>query len=342
MRKYYSEEILKNTPFRQDYVDGISQYLEKEKLKADDTRNNYISPDDYKRNPERYRNDLVKLLGYPLTEKCETPVLKEKKFVAKDGNVNIYRMVFEFFSYLKFYGLFFEQTDNKKNKPFIIGLHGGAGTPELVSSIHSESGNYNHLVRRLTDKGANVFAPQLLLWYKEWYGNDYDRVQTDGKFRQLGGSVTAFELYLIEGCISYFTEKEEMNSERIGVAGLSYGGMYAIHLAAVDTRIKACYSCSWVNDIFANSWADWSYPNAQKRFTAAETAALIAPRVLVVAMGDKDDLFDSKVTEKICEEIKKYYQVFGKKDEFKCVIFDGGHETDKSDEEIDFLLRRLL
>ena len=159
MRKYYSEEILKNTPFRQDYVDGISQYLEKEKLKADDTRNNYISPDDYKRNPKRYRNDLIKQLGFPLTEKTEIPILKEKIFVAKDCNVKIYRMVFEFFGYLKFYGIYFEQDENKKDNPFVIGLHGGAGTPELVSSIHTDSGNYNHLVRRLTDKGANVFAP---------------------------------------------------------------------------------------------------------------------------------------------------------------------------------------
>ncbi|MBO4594114.1 MAG: hypothetical protein J5697_00260, partial [Clostridia bacterium] len=123
--------------------------------------------------------------------------------------------------------------------------------------------------------------------------------------------------------------------------GLSYGGMYAVCFAAVDTRIKACYSCSWVNDCFVQSWADWSYFNAQKKFTTVETCAMIAPRPLVVAMGDKDILFDSNITVKTCDKVKEYYATLGKSSNFKCVIFDGVHETDKSDEEIDFLLSGL-
>jgi hypothetical protein len=72
--------------------------------------------------------------------------------------------------------------------------------------------------------------------------------------------------------------------------------MYALHLTAIDERIKACYSCSWVSDGYSVSWPDWSYFNAQNTFTSVETVGLIAPRSLVVAMGDKDELFDSKKT----------------------------------------------
>lgn len=220
-------------------------------------------------------------------------------------------------------------------------IHGGGGTPEVISSIHLDSANYNHLTRRITDKGANVFAPQMLNWSTDTYGTDFDRKIVDGKFRQLGGSVTAFELSVLCSYVDYFVNEGIANKDRIGVAGLSYGGMYAIHFAAVDKRIKACYSCSWVNDCFVHSWADWSYYNAQKRFTTVETCAMIAPRPLVVAMGDKDELFDSNVTVKTCEELKKYYAAFGKSSDFKYVIFDGTHETDKSDEEIEYLLKNI-
>lgn len=337
---YYSETIEKNTKYRADYLDGINDFLSDEKAKAEEERKAFITPEKYAENPEYYRAKFVETLGFPLTKKREMPTA-EKTFVAKDGNVNIYRMQFTFFGKLKTYGLYFEQTENAKNAPFIFGFHGGAGTPELVSSIHGNSGNYNHLVRRITDRGANVFAPQFLLWSVDTYGNEYNRQHMDGKLRQLGGSATAMEVYFLQCVLDYFIEKERINAEKIGVAGLSYGGMYAVHFTAAETRVKACYSCSWVNDCFVHSWADWSYFNAQKTFATAETVALIAPRPLVVAMGDKDNIFDYRLTVTECEKAKAYYKATGAEERLKYIVFDGVHETDKSDEELDFLFSAL-
>ena len=207
--------------------------------------------------------------------------------------------------------------------------------------MHMASANYNHLVRRMTDKGANVLVPQLLLWSKNNYGGEYDRLHADGKLRQLGGSITALELYFLRGLIDYFEKKEGIQHDKIGVCGMSYGGMYALHLAAIDTRIKACYSCSWVCDGFVNSWADWSYQNAQNTFAVAETASLIAPRALVIAMGNKDELFDSRLTEKECVRIGEFYDAFEAKENFMTEIFDGVHEFDKGDKEFEFFFNKL-
>ena len=145
-------------------------------------------------------------------------------------------MTFTFFGDLKFYGIYFEQTMQPSAAPFVFGFHGGDGTPEMVSSIHFNSSNYRHLVRRMTDRGANVFAPQFLLWSVANYGNKYDRLLIDGKLKQLGGSITALELYFLQGALDYFLSQEQVNAEKIGVAGLSYGGMYALHLAARPAR----------------------------------------------------------------------------------------------------------
>ena len=153
--------------------------------------------------------------------------------------------------------------------------------------------------------------------------------------------MTALELYFLRGLIDYFVENESINEEKIGVCGLSYGGMYALHLAALDTRIKACYSCSWVCDGFVYSWADWSYKNAQNSFATAETAGLIAPRALVVAMGDKDELFDSRLTEKESIRIREFYKAFSAEENFIVEIFDGTHELDKGDKEFTFFFDKL-
>ncbi|MBQ3221433.1 MAG: hypothetical protein IJB34_05685 [Clostridia bacterium] len=342
MSKYYSEEIVKNTPERKEYLDTLCAFLDREKEVAKEKRGAFISPAQYKENPEFYREKYKEMLGFPLTEKQQTPVCIEKKFVARDLNVNIYRMRFEFPFGVKTYGMYFEQTENAKNAPFVLGLHGGGGTPELVSSLHMDSANYNHLVRRITDRGANVFAPQTLLWNEEIYGQGFNRGHIDGKLRQLGGSITALELYLMRGCVNWFFENEGLCEDKFGVAGLSYGGMYTLHYTALDTRVKAAYSCSFVHDGFTTSWEDWSYKNAQNSFTNTEVVALVAPRALAVAMGDKDELFDSNETFAVCEEARKYYKEYGAEDKLLCRVFDGNHETDRSDEEIDFLLANLL
>lgn len=339
-KQYYCEEIEKDTQYRAEYVASIESFLQKKKDEVNEIRQSFITPKRYVENPENYRKKLMEMLGFPLTEKREMPVA-EKIFVVKDKNVNIYRMQFTFYGGIKFYGIYFEQCENPKNVPFVIGFHGGDGTPEVISSIHLDSANYNHLVRRATDKGANIFVPQLLLWDKALYGNTYNRQHIDGKLRQLGGSITAMELYLVQSCLDYFIEQECIDKNNIGCMGLSYGGMYAVHLAAIDTRIKVCYSCSWINDSFIHSWSDWSYYNAQKTFTSTEVMALVAPRALVVAMGDKDELFAYPSTVAECEKAKLYYKEFNAENKFKCIIFDGNHETNKGDIELNFLFEQL-
>lgn len=338
---YYSEEIDKDTKYRQEYIEGLENFLQKKKLEADGKRLAYISPEKYATEKEVYRNRLLDMLGFPLKETREVPCLLEKKFVATDKNVNIYRYQFSVLGDLKFYGIYFEQIEEPAEKPFILGLHGGDGTSELVSSIHQDSANYNHMVRRMTDRGANVFVPQLLLWKNELYGNEYDRIHIDGKLRQLGGSITALELYLMQRAIDYFVDQENINKNRIGAVGMSYGGMYAGHLAAIDTRVKVCYSCSWLNDSFVHSWTDWSYFNAQNTFTSAEIFAMISPRSLFVAMGNADELFDYKNTLKACEYIYDYYKYFDKSNNFRFVIFDGNHEFDKGDVGLEFLFEKI-
>lgn len=340
-RTYYSEPIEKNTKYRMEYEDSVASFLENEKLLAEKERENFISPKTYKENVEKYRELFIKQLGFPLQKKRDCPILIEKNLVVCDKNVNIYRMQFAFSNGIKGYGIYFEQLDTSKNTPFIIGLHGGGGTPELVSSIHDNSANYNHLIRQMTDRGANVFVPQLLLWKKETYGGKYVREHVDGKVRQLGGSITALELFLLQGYLDYFIQQESINQDKIGVAGLSYGGMYALHFAAIEMRVKACYSCSWVCDGFTYSWADWSYKNAQKAFSIAETAALVAPRALSIAMGDKDELFDANLTKKECSRIKEFFKAFDAEENLQVVIFDGVHELDKGESELDFLFFNL-
>lgn len=92
-----------------------------------------------------------------------------------------------------------------------------------------------NLMRVYSSKKIEAFADQVRELSKE-----FDLPYCDATSAWIGGSITAIELYFLRGLIDYFVENEPINEDKIGVCGMSYGGMFALHLAAVDTRIKAC------------------------------------------------------------------------------------------------------
>lgn len=336
--KYYSENIEKNTKYRQSYKESIDKFLEKEKQNADIKRSLFINPDLCYKNQKYYRKKLIELLGFPLNKKNLKGISVQTIFVAEDGNVDIYRKVFSIDG-IEFYGIYFKQKEDFSKKPFALCFHGGWGTPETISSIYDDSRNYNHLARRLTDKGFSVFCPQLLLWNIDKYGNKYDRQEIDSKLRQLGGSITALELWLIKNTLNYFIKNEQINKDEMYSIGLSYGGMYALNYSAIDERIKGCYASSQFNDRFKYSWSDWSYKNALNQISDAEVASLVCPRKLCISLGNKDEVFNYEYAKKGLEEVKKYYSKFNANDNYLIDIFDGTHETSKNNNCIDFLLK---
>ncbi len=101
MKKYYSEEMQKDTPYRAEFLSGIENFLQDAKEKATKNREKFISPSAYKASPEEYREKFVDMLGFPLREKREMPTV-EKVFVCEDGNVDLYRLSFSFANGLRY------------------------------------------------------------------------------------------------------------------------------------------------------------------------------------------------------------------------------------------------
>ena len=79
----------------------------------------------------------------------------------------------------------------------------------------------------------------------------------------------------------------------------------------------------------------------QNKFTVAEIGALVAPRAMVVAMGSKDEIFDYRITEAICDEIRAYYREFGASEKLNTVIYPINHMIDREDREIDLMFENM-
>lgn len=331
----YKEDVEVGNKYRDAYRDGIEGFIDR--LVKESARKRRDFAQEILKNPELYREKFTEMLGAPLAEKGRGGVPSVKKtFVAKNGEVSIYRMQIDVFD-IPFYGILFVKEDNKK-RPFAIVQHGGLGSPEVCGNLlEIGSENYNDIVNRVLKYDVNVFAPQLLLWRKEFSRDagstkeaytDTMRHRIDNRLKQFGSSVTALEIYCLMRAIDYFEQQPYVDKSKIGMLGMSYGGFYTLYTTAAEKRIKCCLSCAFFNDRIKYNWMDWVWFNSGNTFTDIETALLIYPRKLYLCVGKADELFDIRSATETWETLKAVMP-----DDFAHFEqFDGIHEFLKEDD----------
>ena len=336
-RMNYIEAYDVTAAFREDYRDGLDRLIEKREREAEKIRAEYIK--DIFTTPEKYRDELKKLFGWPLVdfqaEGLPEVVMCEK--LAEDDTHTAYRMRFKIFDELTLTGIFFKAKEEGK-KPLVICQHGGLGTPEMISEFYEIRANYNGMLQMVTKRGVHAFAPQLLLWNRERYGVEYDRKIIDARLKRTGSSITAVEIFAITRVLDYFEAQDYVKN--FGMVGLSYGGFYTLMTTAVETRIKSAVSCSFFNTREKVSWTDWTWDNLAYKFDDAEIACLVYPRNLCIEVGDKDALFDYKEAIKSFDKLKLLCKNVGT-DWVDFVVFDGIHEFCKDDTPIEKMVNEL-
>lgn len=347
MEEYYTEAEDIASVYRKQYLDSITDLIKKKQEEKNKERvNTFLNNLD---NIEKEREELKKMLGWPLYGGCEHKPALKLEYVGKDSEVYIYRAFIDVFPDYSFYGILFIKADTSGEpdaskfgkKPLIISQHGGLGTPEFCSGIYGDTANYNQMTRRILKNDVHVFAPQLLIWCPERYKLPFERVDIDRDLKQVGSSITAIEIYSIQKALDLFSEKPYIDEERIGMIGLSYGGFYTLFTAACDKRIKSCISCSFVNDRIKYNWPDWTWFDSAGKFFDAEVAAMIAPRHLHIQVGNHDEVFDFETTKDVLRQTEEYFEKLGQKDKLKITVFDGKHEFCKDDSAISDMIASL-
>ena len=333
----YREEYDVTKGYKEKYADEIERLILARQGAAAKKRAEYCK--NIFSSPEPYREKLREILGWPLVDKVRegVPDVISDEIYDSEG-YKIYRMQIEILEGVRLTGLYFEQKVNEK-RPLVLVQHGGWGTPEIMSGLYGVSSTYNGVTERVLARGMHVFAPQLLLWRKDRYNVEYDRVAADARLKQLGSSITAVEVYGLMRIFDYFETRE--NVADFGMVGLSYGGFYTLFTAALDTRIKAAISCSFFNTRENYYWADWTWFGFSERFDDSDLAALVYPRRLCIEVGKNDELFKVEYAERSFEKLKAACKEVGT-EWVKFIPFDGVHEFCKDDEPIDWIAEELL
>ena len=318
-------------PQRKEYVDGITAFVEERKKACAKQREMRVLSED----SESLRQAYIQTLGYPLNEYASmaegTPsCTSETVFEGKE--IKIYRLQLEVYQGLKLYGMLFVPEKVLEKNALMLALHGAKGSPECIGAVEEESTNYNSFVRRLLKNGAVVFAPQTLIWNEAHEGDCYDRVSLDLTLKQCGGSIVSLELFCLKRALDYFCAQSWIDETRVGVAGMSYGGMYTLALSAIDTRIKATLCCGYFNDRTQIRFSDWAHFDQASICLDAEQAMLILPRDLYIEVGKKDTTFPVESALQEIEKLKKYAKQKGVDGHLTVRVHEGGHEVDKDND----------
>lgn len=140
--------------------------------------------------------------------------------------------------------------------------------------------------------------------------------------------------------VDYLLTRPEVDPQRIGCVGLSLGGWRALHLSALDNRIKATCSVGWMSTytsmlarhVKKHTWMLY-IPGLSYDMDLPDIACLTAPSSLLVIVGDQDPLFP---LEGVCEAfayIEEVYRCLKLSDRFRSLLYPGPHQFNQEMQE---------
>ena len=330
--KLYEETISSSDPLRSTQTKELDEYIKL--LKQDRTRFQELFHPDYRsvqafENSKRaFKKRFLGSIGYP----PPSLGIKDKPTISEIGTDDIgtyYRVQIPIVTGVHSEGIYIVPKGVHGRVPLIISMHGGGGSPE-VALFHGGA-NYHDMVRGGVKLGYAVYAPQHL-FNAVGYPRDI-RNQIDERLRAVGTSLTAVEIAKITRAIDVLIKRPEIDSRRIAMVGLSYGGYYALVTPAVDSRIKVSVSsCYFGVQEFRydadelGTPSDFRFMDRFSLLRDPDIAALICPRPFMIQAGQHDDAAHRDYGIRFAPQVNEYYSRLGMSKNFRFDLFQGGHE----------------
>lgn len=213
--------------------------------------------------------------------------------------------------------------------PIVIVQHGIASTPETPFT----PGNYHAYAKALLEAGFAVLVPMNL--------KSVERRNNIERFARLAGtSLPGIELVRLQHLLDHVLADPRVDADRVGMWGVSLGGMATMFWMPLEPRIKVGIVSAWFNQrrnkmvvpderyssffpreehAFFNGWLT--------EFSDDDLVSLIVPRPLMIQHGKNDNIAHWP---QVVEEYNKaivHYQKLNIPEKVALVLHEGGHEA---------------
>jgi len=230
-------------------------------------------------------------------------------------------------------GLLVVPDNVTKPVPLVIAQHGIDSFPERVFGIGDDENLYHDYGHALLRAGFAVLAPMNLSYVP-------NRNRIERLARLADTTLPGLELRRMEMLLDVALRDKRIDKERVGMWGISLGGMATMFWMPLEPRIKCGVVTAWFNqrrnkmvipDPRYSCFLETKEEHAFFRgwlteFTDSDVASLICPRPLLVQTGKKDGIaWWPQVIEEF-EASKEHYRKLGIEDRIAMDLHDGGHE----------------
>jgi dienelactone hydrolase len=145
-------------------------------------------------------------------------------------------------------------------------------------------------------------------------------------------------VYVVEDqrALDVLCARPEVDTARVGCAGLSGGGMRTVFLGGLDERIRCAipvgFMTTWrdflLDKCFTHTWMTY-VPLLPKYLDFPEIAALRAPAALMMLTSNEDPLFTLSEVQRADAMMKDVFKRAGAPDNYRAKYYPGGHKFDR-------------
>jgi dienelactone hydrolase len=244
----------------------------------------------------------------------------------------------------------------RQARPGVLCAHGhGSGKASVIGDDPAYKQIGLHLVRA----GFVVIAPDWRSFgerrdsgkYIGHFGDEHGRDGCDLSFMlygYFGYQPLTLNVADARRCLDYLASRADVDANRLGMIGCSFGGTMTTFTAALNARIKAAVICGYLSTIGdalsprggGNTCGSQFVFGLRAIGEIPDVAGLIAPRPCLVQIARRDPIFHDDDAMRAYRHLQKIYRAAGAGDQLELDHFDGVHEHNIAPA-IEFLARRL-
>jgi dienelactone hydrolase len=296
---------------------------------------------------EEFRSTLGRLLGETTPPK-EWTVEEESRRQLQDHVRHELLLKAAGVATLPLYLLVPADQRSRRKRPAVVCIHGHGpyghhpvvgrtdfDDPDMTEGVreHIERAHYDYGLQ-FVRRGYVVVAPCLIPFGRrldpELYGDEDPCAVTFVRMQALGKLPIAANLRDLRWCLDFLETRPEVDRDRIGCAGLSYGGRMTMLVSAMDERIKVAAVSGALNllqERITNRYSCGSQiiPGLLEYGDFSEIGSLIAPRPCVWEVGSTDSLIVDEWDAVFRERLERAYRALDASEDLHFDEFVGGH-----------------